>query len=101
MIHSAVGYAWSPSSAQPPTRINAQADRIQRQVASRDWTLVDSVHALRQPSLQELLRTAMQSGCEYVVMTPETLTMLETQYAETWRLARGRLAERGVTVITI
>ena len=43
----------------------------------------------------------MQSGCEYVVMTPETLTMLETQYAETWRLARGRLAERGVTVITI
>jgi len=91
MIHSAVGYAWSPSSAQPPTRINAQADRIQRQVASRDWTLVDSVHALRQPSLQD----------EYVVMTPEALTMLETQYAETWRLARGRLAERGVTVITI
>src|SRR5437762_6635598 len=77
MIYSAVGYAWNPSSAQPPTRINVQADRIRRQVASRDWTLVDSVHALRQSSLQD----------EYVVMTPEALTILETQYAETWRLA--------------
>jgi DNA invertase Pin-like site-specific DNA recombinase len=96
----AIGYIWVPTTEGKMTAIEAQAERLRRHCRTQGWTLVAYRRAVRQPELLELLAQVIEAEGQRVVMTPETLAVLESRYADAWRGVRTRLETRAVLVVT-